>query len=78
VDLIVSHLFLSSLDVDLGYQIFVHPNDKEKISFIIDKETYYYNPMHLRLKNIIATYQIMINMVFKEQLGRNMKMYVDD
>lgn len=34
--------------------------------------------MHFGLRNIGATYQRLVNQMFKEQIGRNMEVYVDD
>lgn len=30
------------------------------------------------LKNVRATYQQLVNKIFKDQIGRNMEVYVDD
>ena len=70
---------LSFLDAFSGYhQIMMHPPDQEKTSFIIEKGTYCYKIMPFRLKNAEATYQRMVNKVFKDLLGNTMEPYVDD
>ncbi|PKA47760.1 putative mitochondrial protein [Apostasia shenzhenica] len=52
--------------------------DEEKTAFITDFGTYCYNVMPFGLKNAGATYQRMIDAVFKDQRGRNLEAYVDD
>ncbi|PKA58650.1 hypothetical protein AXF42_Ash008937 [Apostasia shenzhenica] len=52
--------------------------DKEKTTFITDYDTYCYNIMSFGLKNVGATYQRMIDAVFKDQRGRNLEAYIDD
>ena len=39
---------------------------------------YCYKVLPFRLKNVGATYQILINKMFNKQIGRNMEVYVDD
>ena len=34
--------------------------------------------MPFSLKNTVATYQRLVNKLFKAQIGRNMKVYIDD
>lgn len=45
---------------------------------MIEREQYYYKMMLIGLKIIIITYQHLVNRVFKNQKGRNMKVYIDD
>ena len=54
------------------------PEDKEKIAFITDCGFFYYKMMLFGLKNAGATYQQLVNKIFKDQLGRNMEAYVND
>ena len=62
-----------------GYnQINMHPDDEDKIAFITNEGIFCYRFMLFGLKNVGATYQRMMNKVFTEQIGRNMKVYVDD
>ncbi|KAL0408102.1 UNVERIFIED_CONTAM: Transposon Ty3-G Gag-Pol polyprotein [Sesamum radiatum] len=42
------------------------------------KITFYYVAMPFRLKNAGATYQKLVDKIFRPQLGRNMEVYVDD
>lgn len=52
------------------------PQDRKHTS--TDRGVYYYKVMPFGLKNIWATYQRMVNKIFKMQIRRNMKVYVDD
>ncbi|XP_050222365.1 uncharacterized protein LOC126672459 [Mercurialis annua] len=56
----------------------MHKDDEEKTSFVTDSGTYCYKQMPFRLKNAGATYQRLMNFVFKDQIGRNMEVYVDN
>ncbi|BBG94185.1 Protein kinase superfamily protein [Prunus dulcis] len=56
----------------------MHEDDKAKTSFIIERGTYCYKVMPFGLKNAGATYQRLVNKIFKEQIGKTMEVYVDD
>lgn len=56
----------------------MHLSDSEKTTFITEKGTYCYRVMPFGLKNVEATYQRMVNKVFKDLLGEVMEAYVDD
>lgn len=67
----------------IGYQLWISlnlhtPRWWGKIAFITKKGMFCYKSMLFGLKNARATYQWMVNKVFKDQLGRIMKGYVDD
>ena len=47
------------------------------MAFIINRVLYCYKVMHFRLKNARATYQQLANKIFKDQINRNMEVYVD-
>ncbi|CAL2266902.1 unnamed protein product [Prunus armeniaca] len=67
------------MDAYSGYnQILMHEDDKAKTSFIIERGTYCYKVMPFGLKNAGATYQRLVNKIFKEQIGKTMEVYVDD
>lgn len=71
--------YLYSLDAISGYhQILMNKADKEKTFFITEDRTYYYKVMPFGLKNTKATYQKLMNKFFKDQIGRNQGVYVDD
>ena len=52
--------------------------DEEHTAFVADKGIYCYKVMPFDLKNIRATYQWLVNKIFKTQIGQNMEVYVDD
>ncbi|CAL8174058.1 unnamed protein product [Prunus armeniaca] len=56
----------------------MHEDDKAKTSFIIERGTYCYKVMPFGLKNAEATYQRLVNKIFKEQIGKAIEVYVDD
>lgn len=56
----------------------MHPEDREKTSFITERGTYCYKVMSFGLKNAGATYQQLVNEMFSEQLGNTMEVYIDD
>ena len=51
---------------------------KKKSAFITNHDLYCYRVMPFGLKNTGMTYQWLVNKIFKEQINRNMKVYVDD
>nr|GEW98446.1 reverse transcriptase domain-containing protein [Tanacetum cinerariifolium] len=53
-------------------------DDEEKLAFYTDHGTYCYTKMSFGLKNTRATYQILVDMAFQSQIGRNLEAYVDD
>ena len=46
--------------------------------FIINKDLYCYKVIHFGLKNTEATYQRLINKIFKDQIGHDMEIYIND
>ncbi|KAL0451467.1 UNVERIFIED_CONTAM: Retrovirus-related Pol polyprotein from transposon gypsy [Sesamum latifolium] len=67
------------IDAYQGYhQIFMAEEDRIKTSFITDPGIYCYNVMPFGLKNAGATYQKLVNRMFKNQIGSTMEVYVDD
>lgn len=67
------------MDAFLGYnQIKMYTLDQESTFFTIDRETYCYQVMLFGLKNVGATYQMLVNLMFQKQIRRNMEAYVDD
>lgn len=79
VDSMIRFEFLISLNVSFRYhKIPMHPEDEGKTSFFNEKKTFYYHVMHFVLKHTGAKYQWMVNKVFKHQIGKNMKAYIDD
>ncbi|CAL8152777.1 unnamed protein product [Prunus armeniaca] len=79
VDSTSGNQLLSFMDAYSGYnQIMMHEDDKAKTSFIIERGTHCYKVMPFGLKNAGATYQRLVNKIFKEQIGKTMEVYVDD
>ncbi|CAL2270497.1 unnamed protein product [Prunus armeniaca] len=79
VDSTSGNQLLSFMDAYFSYnQILMHEDDKAKASFIIERGTYCYKVMPFGLKNAGATYQRLVNKIFKEQIGKTMEVYVDD
>ena len=67
------------MDAFFGYnQIRMALEDEEKTTFITDRGLFCYRIMPFGLKNAWATYQRLVNKIFKKQIDRNMKVYVDD
>ena len=67
------------MDAYSGYnQISMHPPDEDHTSFRTDTGLYCYKVMPFGLKNAGATYQRLVNHMFKEKIGVNMEVYVDD
>ena len=56
----------------------MHISDQEHTTFNTDRGLYYCKVMPFGLKNTGATYQHFINMMFKEQIGKTMEVYVDE
>ncbi|CAA0819825.1 Unknown protein, partial [Striga hermonthica] len=70
---------LSMMDASQGYhQIPLAVEDQKRVSFVTSKGTYCYVVMPFGLKNAGATYQRLVDRMFKGQIGRNMEVYVDD
>ncbi|KAL0405189.1 UNVERIFIED_CONTAM: putative protein K02A2.6 [Sesamum latifolium] len=67
------------MDASQGYhQIMLAPEDHKRVSFIISDGTFCYMAMSFVLKNAGATYQRLVDKIFRPQLGRNMEVYMDD
>ncbi|XP_012842286.1 PREDICTED: uncharacterized protein LOC105962516 [Erythranthe guttata] len=70
---------LSMMDASQGYhQIPLDEKDQPAVSFVTATGTYCYVVMPFGLKNAGATYQRLMDRMFRAQLGRNIEVYVDD
>ena len=79
VDSTSGNQLLSLLDAYSSYnQIAMHKPDKEKTVFVIERGTYCYKVTPFGLKNTGATYQRLVNTMFKNQIRVTMEVYVDD
>ncbi|KAK8948482.1 hypothetical protein KSP39_PZI005424 [Platanthera zijinensis] len=56
----------------------MHPPDVKDVTFVTEDGCFSYNMMPFGLKNAGATYQRMMDRIFREQKGRNLEVYVDD
>ena len=67
------------LDAYKGYhQIQMAIEDEDKTAFVTNEGLYCYTKMSFGLKNAGATYQRLMDRAFKNQIGRNLEVYVDD
>ena len=79
VDLTTGHKLLSFMDAFSGYnQIRMDEVDQEKTSFITNRGLFCYKVMPFSLKNARATYQRLVNHMFRPQIGRSVEVYIDD
>ena len=76
VDATTRHELLGFMDACLGYNhIPTYESNEEHTSFITDCGLYCYNAMPFGLKNVRATYQRLVNMMFKNLIGKTMEVY---
>ncbi|XP_074326783.1 uncharacterized protein LOC141664728 [Apium graveolens] len=69
VDLTAGHELLTFLDASSGFnQIPMEPSDCEKTAFITDRGIYCYLVMPFGLRNVGATFQRLVNKMFKDQI----------
>ena len=79
VDSTAGHKLLTFMDAFSGYnQIQMAEEDQEKTAFVTSQGLSYYKFMPFGLKNAGAMYQRLVNQMFKKQIGKNVKAYVDD
>jgi hypothetical protein len=71
--------WFSSLDLASGYwQVEVEPEDREKTAFITKHGVYEFRVMPFGLSNAPGTFQRLMDKVFKEEIGKNIVVYLDD
>ncbi|XP_025625973.1 uncharacterized protein [Arachis hypogaea] len=58
--------------------ILMHRPDEEKTAFITPDGTYCYTVMPFGLKNAGATYQRLVNKIFRDLSGNKLEVYIDD
>ena len=79
IDASVGHELLSFMDGFSGYnQIRMEESNTRKVSFITDFCTFCYLVMAFGLKNAGATFQRLVNKIFKHLIGKIKEIYVDD
>ncbi|KAL0445747.1 UNVERIFIED_CONTAM: Pro-Pol polyprotein [Sesamum latifolium] len=70
---------LNMMDASQGYhQILFASEDRKRVSFITSSGTFCYAAMPFGLKNAGATYQRLVDKIFRPQIGRNVEVHVDD
>ncbi|XP_076882310.1 uncharacterized protein LOC143530736 [Bidens hawaiensis] len=79
VDVVALFKFKCFLDAYKGYhQIHMAAGDEDKTAFRTDQGTFCYKMMPFGLKNAGDTYQRLMDIAFKDQIGRNLEVYMDD
>ncbi|RDY06409.1 Retrovirus-related Pol polyprotein, partial [Mucuna pruriens] len=79
VDGVSGYALLSFMDAYSGYnQIQMHPSDEEKTTFITEEGVFCYKVIPFGLKNARATYQRLMDKIFKKTIGVDIEVYVDD
>ncbi|KAJ0885315.1 putative nucleotidyltransferase, Ribonuclease H [Helianthus annuus] len=79
VDATAGHELLTFMDASSGFQqIQMEPPDQEDTAFMTPTGIYCYIAMPFGLRNAGATYQRLVNMMFKDQIGQTMEVYIDD
>ena len=79
VDNSTDYKLLSFMDAYSGYnQIPMAMSKKRYTTFMTALGNYYYNIMPFRLKNAGATYQRMMNKVFRGEIGDMLEVYMDN
>ena len=79
LDSLAGATYFSTLDLMSGYwQVKVHPEDREKTAFITRYGTYEFNVMPFGLCNAPATFQRLMNQVYKGIAYKYVVVYLDD
>jgi hypothetical protein len=79
IDSTSGHELLIFMDAFSSYnQIHMSEFDQGKTSFITNRGLYCYKMMPFGLKNAGATYQRLVNKMFRDQIERNIEVYLDD
>ncbi|XP_021999239.1 uncharacterized protein LOC110896105 [Helianthus annuus] len=79
IDSLASFRLKCFLDAYKGYhQIQMALGDEDKTTFVTNEGLFCYTKMPFRLKNVGVTYQRLMDKAFKDQIGRNLEIYVDD
>ena len=79
MDSTTGHQLLRFMDAFSKHnQIRLDEADQEKTLFVTSQKLFCYKVMSFGLKNAGATYQRLVNKMFIQQIGQNVKVYVDD
>lgn len=75
----VGYKLLSFIDTYFGYnQIPMFGPGQIMMSLMTKKANYQYNVMPFRVKNVGATYQMMLNKIFQGEIWDTLEVYNDD
>jgi len=55
----------------------MHSREKEKATVMNDCKTIYYEVMSFDIKNVGATYQRLMDYIFKGMFGQNVEVYIE-
>jgi hypothetical protein len=79
LDTLSGSKWFSTLDLASGYwQVLMHRNDREKTAFVTRFGTYEFNVMPFGLCNAPATFQRLMDRVYKEIAWKFVVVYLDD
>ena len=79
VDTTIGYKLPSFMNAYSGYnQILMYEPNEEHTSFTTDQGLYYYKAMPFGLKNARATYQRLVNGMFKDRIGKSIEVNVED
>jgi hypothetical protein len=71
--------YFSTLDLTCGYwHVEVKPEDRKKTAFITDEGLYEFNVMPFGLTNGPATFQQLVNQIFRPHIKKILVVYLDD
>lgn len=56
----------------------MYPTYQKKTLFVIVRGIYYYKVVLFKLKNVGATYQLLVNRMLSEFLKEKIEVYIDD
>ena len=71
--------FFTALDLASGYwQVRMHPDHVHKTTFTCHLGLYSFLRMPFGLKNAPASFQSMMDMIFRDQIDRHMAVFIDD
>ena len=79
VNSMAGHGALSFLDAYYGYnQVLMNPANAKDTTFMTSEGEFCYKVMPFGLKNAGATFQRLVDHIFRDLLGRTVEAYVDD